>query len=136
MMRFQTLLEPSATSTPKQDQDRASQGLATAVAGSHLRWWTRGGERPAGRYLLLAIAPYSQYDLTLLDLIEESFESGTNPPISVYVTDLMEYATQEDLRTDFPDITQVFQPPVVTLVEPGKPNKSASGPAGRDLTAQ
>ena len=31
IMLFQTLLKPTGTSTPKQDQDRASHGLAKAV---------------------------------------------------------------------------------------------------------
>jgi hypothetical protein len=84
----------------------------------------------------LAVAPYSQYDLTLLDLIEESLHSDTNSPVSVYVINLLEYAKPEDLKADFPDVSQVFQTPVVTVGETGKPNKSASGQEGRDLAAQ
>lgn len=54
----------------------------------------------------------------------------------MYVANLMDYAKQEDLKTDFPNISQVFQTPVVTLGEPGKPHKSAAGKKGRDLVAE
>jgi hypothetical protein len=137
MNRFQALLKPTETSTPKEDQDRASQGLANAVAASHLRWWLKGGARPAsGRYLLLAVAPYSQYDLALLDLIDEGIHSDTRARPTVYVIDLLAYENQEEMKGDFPNVSQVFQTPIVTFGEVGQPNISASGQEGRELAAQ
>jgi hypothetical protein len=58
MTRFKDLLAPAEHSTPKEEQERASAGLADAVSASQLRRWEGRGALPAqGRCLLLAVAP-------------------------------------------------------------------------------
>ena len=68
MTRFRQLLTPNPRSTPGEEQQRASVDLAEAVRQSKLRW--KGGRGPLQcqeKCLLLAVAPYSQYDLVSLD---------------------------------------------------------------------
>ena len=77
MRRFRDLLKPDPRSTPLGEQDRASKRLAGAVAESNLRWWKKGETGSGhGKFLLLGVASYSQYDLTQLDLIDESLDSA------------------------------------------------------------
>lgn len=92
MTRFRDLLKPTPLSTPKDEQIHASVGLANAVASSNLRWWERGRALPHPEpYVLLAVAPYSQYDLTLLDLVDETVGSGPSEAMPVYVVNLLDY---------------------------------------------
>src|SRR5437879_4989450 len=99
MTRFRDLLKPGPHSTPKEEQERASKGLAEAVAQSNLRRWQRGeGAAGQGTCLLLAVAPYSQYDLALLDLIDERLAAGLSSRTQVYVVNLLDYGSVDDLR--------------------------------------
>src|SRR5215217_4194883 len=99
MKRFKDLLKPTPGSSPRDDQERASKGLADAVAESNLRWWKERGEfPPRGKSLLLAVAPYSQYDLALLDLIDERL--GADGTAAVYVVNLLDYEDAEAVRSD------------------------------------
>jgi len=80
MTRFQALLKPDSTSTPKTEQERASRQLPDVVKGSHLRWWTKKAAIPTrGKALLLVVAPYSQYDLALLDVLEAALARPRAP---------------------------------------------------------
>jgi hypothetical protein len=137
MTRFRDLLKPRPGSTPKDDQEHASNGLAEAVAESNLRLWRKGEPTPyQGKCLLLAVAPYSQYDLTLLDVIDESLAGGLPPAVHVYVVNLQYYDSAEQLGPDFPGMTQAHQPPLAAVWEPGSPKKVAWGKQARDLAAE
>jgi len=137
MTRFRTLLRPDPQSTPKDDQDRASKGLAEAVAASRLRWWRRcEAASGQGRVLLVAVAPFSQYDLALLDLINERLDSERPPAVEVYVVNLLDYDKPEQLEEDFPGIGQTHQTPLATLWGGGAQRRSAWGKQARDLTAE
>jgi len=138
MTRFRDLLKADL-STPKDEQDRASKGLADAVAASNLRRWEGPSALPAqGECLLLAVAPYSQYDLTLLDLIDERL--GAKPPagalVVVYVVNLLDYDNAEQVGADFPGVAQVHQTPLAVLWESGSPQKAAWGKQARDMAAE
>jgi hypothetical protein len=137
MNRFKDLLTPGQGSTPKDEQQRASAGLADALSGSNLRRWEGRGALPVqGKCLLLAVAPYSQYDLTLLDVLDESLDSGRSPAIPVYVANLLDYDRVEQVRADFPGIAQAHQTPLAALWESGTPKKIAWGKQARDLAAE
>lgn len=136
MTRFRDLLKAASDSTPGDEQERASKDLADAVAKSRLQWWKqREPSSCQGKCLLLGIAPFSQYDLILLDLIDESLASGPSPEAEVYVVNLQEYGSVEELGPDFPGISQVHQTPLVAIREPGSPTKTAWGRQARDLVA-
>lgn len=137
MSRFRTLLKPTSQSSPMDDQERASKGLADAIANSSLRWWkSRDAALPPGKCLLLVVAPYSHYDLILLDLIDASLKSKTSPEVQVYVANLLDYPSPEQLEVDVPGIGPVHQTPIAALWESGKLTRTAWGKKGRDLTAE
>jgi hypothetical protein len=136
MTRFKDLLTPGLHSTPKDEQQRASSGLADAVSGSNLRRWEGRGVLPAqGECLLLAVAPYSQYDLTLLDILDESLDSRLSS-VPVYVVNLLDYDSVDQVRVDFPGIGQVQQTPLAALWESGAAKKIAWGKQARDMVAE
>ncbi len=135
MTHFRDLLKNDTSSTPSEEQRRASEGLADAVERSHLRWWrNREAEPEQGIWLLLAVAPYSQYDLTLLDLLDERLHSESLS-LPVYVVNLQDYDSLEQIAVDFPGAGQVHQTPLAALCEPGLPPKVAWGKKARDMTA-
>lgn len=141
MTRFQALLKPDATSTPNAEQERASRQLPDVVKGSHLHWWTKKDAIPTqGKALLLVVAPYSQYDLALLDVLDAALARPRAPKrllsVPIYVANLQEYQTVEQLTEDIPTITQAPpQTPVAALWENGDLTKSAWGKQGRELAA-
>jgi hypothetical protein len=137
MSRFRTLLKPTPQSFPQDDQERAAKGLAGAVAASNLRWWQDRGLTPQeGRCLLLVVAPYSHYDLILLDLLDASLPSKTSPEAQVYVANLLDYDNPKQLEADVPGIGPVHQTPLAALWESGRLMRSAWGKEGRDLAAE
>jgi hypothetical protein len=136
MTRFRDLLSYDPASTPADEQRRASEGLADAVARSRLRWWKSREVGPGqGKCVLLVVAPFSQYDLTFLDLLEERLDSNQTP-VPVYVANLQDYATAEELSADFPGIGTAPQTPIVAICESGSPQTVACGKRGRDLAAR
>jgi hypothetical protein len=136
MTRFRDLLKPGPDSTPKDEQQRASAGLADAVSASNLRWWQGHGALPTeGRWLLLAVAAYSQYDLTLLDILDESLGSGRGEAVPVYVVNLLDYENVGQVRADFPG-APVHQNPLAALWESGSLKRATAGKQARDMVAQ
>jgi hypothetical protein len=141
MTHFQAVLKPDPTSTPKAEQERASRQLPDVVKRSHLHWWTNKAAIPTqGKALLLVVAPYSQYDLALLDVLDAAIarRRATKRLLSirVYVANLQQYETVEQLTEDIPDITQAPpQTPVAAVWEDGELTKSAWGKQGRSLAA-
>jgi hypothetical protein len=136
MTRFRDLLTYDPASTPGDEQRRASEGLADAVARSRLRWWKGSKVAPSqGKCILLVVAPFSQYDLTLLDLLDERLHT-TQPPVPVYVANLQDYATAEQLNADFPGIGTAPQTPIVAIWGSGVPQTVACGKKARDMAAQ
>jgi hypothetical protein len=135
MTRFRQLLKPDPESTPGAEQQRASAGLADAVRQSRLRW--KGGRGPLQcqeKCLLLAVAPYSQYDLVLLDLLDEWVDSARST-VPVYVANLQDYDSPAGLDEDFPGVGQAHQSPVAALFESGMAKSVAWGKKARDLVA-
>jgi hypothetical protein len=142
MTRFQELLEPNLAA-PGEEQERASRKLQDLVKSSRLlHWWTRRSPAPdASKYLLVVVAPYSQYDLALLDVIDEveTPQLSINNPqsIPVYVFNVQLYQSIAQLSEDIPAVTRVpHQSPVVALWENGGFRETEIGKSGRDLVAK
>lgn len=134
MTRFRELLKHDPLSSPAEEQRRASEGLAGVVRQSRLRW---KDERPLpsrDKYLLVAVAPYSQYDLVLLDLLDEKLASAC-ASVPVYVSNLLHYGSAAQLREDFPGVGEGLQPPMAALFEAGSAKAVASGNKARELVA-
>src|SRR5208283_3566558 len=79
-------------------------------------------------------APYSQYDLVMLDLLDEQVDS-TRPGVPVYVTNLQDYDSAARLSEDFPGVGQAHQSPVAALFDSGTAKSVAWGKKARDLVA-
>jgi len=141
MSSFQALLEPDSSSTPKTEQERAARQLPDVVKSSHLKWWTKKAAIPAqGKALLLVVASYSQYDLALLDVLDAALAQPDAPKrllsVPIYVANLQQYQTVEQLTEDIPTITEAPpQTPVAAVWENGVLTKSACGYHGRSLAA-
>jgi hypothetical protein len=101
-----------------------------------LRWWKgRQGAHGQGKCLVLVVAPFSQYDLTLLDLLDERLDAGQSP-VPVYVANVQDYASVEQLSADFPGIGDAPQTPIAALCDSGSPETVACGKKARDIAAQ
>ncbi len=136
MTRFRNLLTANPASSPADEQRRASQGLADVVAQSRLRWWADRQAAPAQeKCLVLVVAPFSQYDLTLLDVLDEKLAAAP-AEVPVYVANLQDYATPEQLNAEFPGVGAAPQPPLAALCDSGSPKAVACGKKARDLAAQ
>jgi hypothetical protein len=84
---------------------------------------------------VLVVAPFSQYDLTLLDFLDERLDTDQFP-VSVYVANLQDYATTEQLSADFPGIGAGHQTPILAICDSGSPWTVAYGKKARDIVAQ
>ena len=98
MTRFQDLLAASPNSSPSREQDRASRELPAVVRASRLHWWEPSAPPAGGTAVLLVVAPWSHYDLAMLDVLDESVPGpdrpGEAPP--VFVANLERYRSVEE----------------------------------------
>ena len=142
MNRFQRLLDPRSNCLPGKQQLEASQRLPAVVSGSGLHWWGLPATRqPEGNMLLVIVAPYSQYDLAMLDLLDHAVrEQLARPSASaehVYVSNIQCYSSLDELRSVIPPIRSAPpQTPIVARWEKGLMSQWAVGKAGRDLAAE
>ena len=83
--------------------------------------------------LAVVPCPYSQYDLVLLDLLDERL--ADSPPVLVYIVNLQDYETPEQLGVEFPSAGQVQQTPIAALYETGSLKEVAWGKKARDMAA-
>jgi hypothetical protein len=97
--------------------------------------------RSEGVRLLLGAAPYSLYDLALLDIIDEKLSEGqlaTGQPASAVWVDVfstLACLSHADFGRYVPGLGNVFQTPVVGIWEEGVLRDRAWGARGRDLAA-
>jgi hypothetical protein len=137
---FQELLKPVANSTPAEDIDRVSDQLPDRVEQSHLHWWQTDSASTPGKTLLILVAPWSHYDLVLLDLIEEELIEGAKirevAEVAIFVDNIDRYETLEQIKEMIPLIKSVPQTPVSAVWEDGKLKKTSSGYFARVLVAE
>lgn len=135
MTRFRDLLAFKPGSTPGEEQRRASAGLPEAVRRSLMKWW-KDWKPPFAPtpYLLIAIAPYSQYDLTLLEIVEERLASEP-AKLPVFVANVLDFSSIEELNRVFPGVASTQTPLTLCRDLTGK-ELSASGKGARDAIAE
>ena len=109
-IKFQNLLTP--TTTPAQEQHHATTELTNIIKQSHLQWWKDKQPTQNKKYILLIIAPYSQHDLTLLDILEEKLTTHPHPT-PIYIANILDYQTIEHLNQDIPGITIAHPTPII-----------------------
>jgi hypothetical protein len=124
---------------PSADQAEVVRRLPAAVADSPLHWWSPGdpvAER--GARLLLGIAPYSWYDLRLLDLVDEALSTWRGPeaPPRVDVFSTLDCRTQDDFHHYVPGVAPVYQTPVLGRWQDGVQVSKATGALARDEAAR
>ena len=96
----------------------------------------RGVAPCGGKCLLLAVAPYSRYDLALLDRIDERLASGLAPAVQVYVANVRDYDSVEQLTADFPGAPPALQTPLAAVWGAESEKQVAWGKWARDLAAE
>jgi hypothetical protein len=112
----------------------ASRQLAERVRQSALTWFPDHVEtNGTGRRLVVGVAVWSNYDLRLLDLMNEA---AKQPDLCVAVLNIDELGSQADIQRVFPGIGDVFQTPVVGYWAAGQLRETASGFAGRQLVGR
>ena len=83
MNKFQSLLS-LGSADPVAIQRKASQDLAGVVRSSRLRWWHDFVRLMLPQqFALLVIAPYSRYDLALLDILDAGIDKEPQFPLYV-----------------------------------------------------
>ena len=123
-------LEPALPATDA--QSRARIELPTLVRRSALLWFPdlAGANGKAERFVI-GVAVWSNYDLRLLDLLNEVSARSDAPAVAVF--DLDALASPDELERTFPGIGPVFQTPVVGHWRDGNLVETASGFAARQL---
>jgi hypothetical protein len=134
---FRVLLQHDPKLSPGESQQRARRLLPELVGHSALGWWVSGRPLPTtSRLLLVGVAVWSGYDLTLLDHLDRAVSDGANPGLHVYVFDVDESPSQETFSAIFPGIGFVHHTPVVGHWEGGELIEKACGFDGRQIVAR
>src|SRR5262249_27284589 len=103
------------------------------VAESRLHWWSPGNpvcER--GKRLLIGVATYSEYDMRLLDLLDDALGESRCSSIHVDVFDVLDCPTMDDFDRYVPGVGIVLQTPVVGVWENGVLKDKGSGAPARE----
>lgn len=129
---FSDLLTRDPSFSAGDAQRRARELLPDLVRRSALVWYPdhAGANGPAPR-LVVGVAVWSNYDLRLLDILNELAARGNQPPVAVFDIDAL--ASPDELERIFPGIGPVLQTPVVGCWDGGQLLETASGFAARQL---
>jgi hypothetical protein len=122
---------------PSSTRDRARPSLSQVVAKSTLHNWSPADPVPAtGKRVLIGVAPWSGYDLRLLDILDQitSAVRGRVPHLAVF--DVAECKSQQDFDRYIPSVSPVYQTPVVGIWENGDLKEKATGAVARNRVAQ
>jgi hypothetical protein len=130
---FLDLLRRDPALSVGERQNRASEELPDWVRSSALRWLTQTDSvNGTGDKLVVGVAVWSRYDLTLLDDLNAF--AAANPDVRVYVFDVDRIGGQFDRFV--PGIGDVGQTPVVGVWAGGVLVAKDTGFAGRQLARQ
>jgi hypothetical protein len=135
---FDLFLKSSFRPLPETDPAWADLELESLLGSRGLRLWRPGDpivER--GVRLLVGVAPWSGYDMRLLDVIAEAIETSGQPKYPVVdVFNTADCKQQQDFRQYVPRLRQVSQTPVVGLWRDGRLTEAKQGYEARDLVAR
>jgi hypothetical protein len=115
-MRF---TEPRRTGLPvSEENDRAEQLFPVLIQQSHLHLWNPGDLIFGGRRLLVGVATWSLYDLSLLDVLEQAVIEGwcCLDRIDIFKLDRVE---RGDFERYLPGLGKVLGTPVAGHWEDG-----------------
>ncbi len=121
--------------TPAEAQAEADRRFPLIVRSSRLKLWKPGDHLAVkGTCLLVGVATWSQYDLRLLDFMNDSLARQDASDLTVHVFNVAGLSAAE-LAAMVPGAGPIFHTPVVGMFADGALLNSASGRAGRDLAA-
>jgi hypothetical protein len=140
--KFQNLLKYEKHSNPVAEQIRASEKLVEVVRESNLKLWLEAPHRNDmphhllnTKFSVLIVATWSNYDLWLLDLINEKLDTQLSP-LHFYILDISDYLNLEDLKDEIPVISELYQTPIFVKYDSGWINKVASGKDAREAAGE
>ena len=82
-------------------------------------------------FVIVLLPSWSSKDLSILELISDSIKLFNVP---VYVLDIDEFKTQNEISDLIPGLTGIYQTPVVALYENGVMQKYAQGESIQQFT--
>jgi hypothetical protein len=111
--------------------------LPERLMHSAMDWWpVDAAPIGTGNRLLIGVAVWSGYDLTLLDLLDEAIRTGRGSETPVGVFDIDRVSSLEQLERLLSGIGPIHQTPVVGHWVAGKLTEVASGFLGRQLVCR
>lgn len=131
MSTFASLLDPPPDELPGDTQRRARALFPSVLGASRLEAWTPTDSAPAGSALVIAAAPWSRYDLRLLDLLNSATVRAAHP-VRLVVFDA-DSCPPDELTRRIPSRDRPLMTPVVGWWKNGRLVESACGYAGRHL---
>ena len=134
---FHGLLSHEPKLPPAESQRRAAAELPDRVRLSALEWWPdRTATNGTGSRLVLGVAVWSNYDLRLLDRINEAVAADAQPGLHVAVFNYDDVGSTDEFQRIFPGIGEVLQPPAVGYWEAGELKETATGFFARQLVGR
>jgi len=133
---FRSLLRIVPGEEPGEAQRRAARELPDRVKASSFDWWPADAiPNGTGNRLLLGVAVWSGYDLTMLDLLEDAIRGGHGSGIPVGIFDI-DQLTPADLERLIPELGVIHHSPVVGYWERGKLAEKACGFQAREIASR
>jgi hypothetical protein len=115
----------------------AERAFCERLQDSPFHLWQPGDAVPQkGTRILLGVAPWSGYDMRLLDVISESIRKGIAlPDLRVDVFDTTHCTENADFRKYIPKLRRVFHTPVIGIWRDGHLHEVKEGYEARDMAA-
>lgn len=137
MMRFYDLprVEIDAKCSPT-NLGEADRAFPTLVAKSHLHLARPDEPIPAkGLRILLGIATWSEYDLRLLDVVNDALSESNRPHMTVDVFNIGGLQSG-DFEKLIPGLGPIYQTPIVGIWRDGVLIEKGAGFEGRELATR
>jgi len=132
MTNFTAILSAQRSRHPSTEGKNDSARLVEALSQSRLHYWTLGDDvASTSRRTLIGVAPYSTYDLKLLEALNELSLDPISERIDIF--DVLACHSQEDFEKYISAIGKVYQTPVVGIWQNGKLVQRDSGHNARQL---
>jgi hypothetical protein len=105
---------------PAEVQSEAEREFSHRVKQSHFGLRQRGVEAPAGLYVVIGVATYSQPEMDLLDELEASHATWRRHGVKVDVFNVLNCKSHQDFQDYLPGFTgHVLQTPIVGIYQDG-----------------
>jgi hypothetical protein len=136
MTRFLDLMYGGHVEHPDDEEWDADAHFPASVADSLFRLFNLGDPIPQqGTFILLGVATWSDYNMHLLDMLEEAMgRPGDHPAVAVFNAGNL--TSMEAIRKYIPDCPEMFHPPALGLWRDGVLTERAEGYRACDAVAR